>query len=115
MARANIDRALTVMGGLTIFLVWGVVMLYKGTLEAMLRGAWYGGFEDGTPIQKHYTGILPLDFPFRILMTMFAGISHLGFVSGYLMLAELVVMILVFNMVAIVESRRADGSSMLRL
>lgn len=115
MARLNLDSALTAMGGLTFLLIWGVIMVLKGTLMTMLRAAWNGGFANGYPLQKVYTGIFPVDLLFRFLMTMFAPLTHLGFLSGYLMLAELTVMILVFNMVALVESQRADRSSLLRL
>ncbi|KAK7739635.1 hypothetical protein SLS53_005602 [Cytospora paraplurivora] len=106
MARVKLDSALTAMGALTFLLIWGVIMVLKGTLATMLRAAWNGGFANGDPLQTVYTGILPVDFLFRFLMTMFAPLTHLGFLSGYLMLAELTVMILVFNMVAIVESQR---------
>jgi hypothetical protein len=115
MARSKLDSALTAMGGLTFLLIWGGVMVFKGTLMTMLRAAWKGGFADGRALQKVYTGIYPVDLLFRFLMTMFAPLTHLEFLSGYLMLAELTVMILVFNIVALVESQRADGSSMLRL
>ncbi|ROV93454.1 hypothetical protein VPNG_09629 [Cytospora leucostoma] len=114
MARVKLDSALTAMGALTFLLIWGVIMVLKGTLATMLRAAWNGGFANGDPLQTVYTGILPVDFLFRFLMTMFAPLTHLRFLSGYLMLAELTVMILVFNMVAIVESQRADRSSLLR-
>lgn len=114
MARLKLDTALTVMGAVTFLLIWGGIMVVKGTLMTMLTAAWRGAFLTGAPLQTVYTGILPVDFLFRFLMTMFAPLTHLGFISGYLMLAELTVMILVFNMIAIAESKRADGSSMLR-
>lgn len=115
MARSKLDNALTAMGSVTFLTIWGIIMVYKGTLMAMLTAAYNGYFAEDFPLQTIYTGFLPIDALLRFLMTMFAPLTHLQFFSGYLMLAELTVMILVFNIVAMVESYRAHQSSMLRL
>ena len=64
------ERGFLVLGAIGFTLLWPV-MLYNGTIVALLQAAWHGVYRDGQPLLRRYTYFPPLDFMISILVAFF--------------------------------------------
>lgn len=58
------------LSALGFALLWPV-MVYNGTLIALLRAAWNGAFADGRPLRTTYICFPPVDFAISVLVAFF--------------------------------------------
>jgi hypothetical protein len=80
------ERCFLALGIIGFTLLWPV-MIYDGTIWALLQVAWTGVYRDGRPLLRTYTWVPPFDFMIRVLVAFFDdtinGIDNAGW---YLML-----------------------------
>jgi hypothetical protein len=69
------------LASIAVVLLWGV-SFWNETVLALLVASWTGQFEDGTPFETKYTGLVVLDFPISLLVAFFfygTNGSHPGY------------------------------------
>ena len=114
MALPNLSPIFISLSAVGFFLLW-VVMGLNGALEALFETKASGVFPNGRPLKMSYSGIGPIDDLLLIIVVFFDGLNNLVDIAPYLMLLDLVSTLHVINMMTLVENRRTERSSWLRL
>ncbi|KAK8102440.1 hypothetical protein PG984_015586 [Apiospora sp. TS-2023a] len=101
----TVTSGFRVLGAIGFTLLWPV-MLYNGTLVALLQAAWTGAFRDGRPLLTTYTHFPPLDFMISILVAFFYDQIN-GLDDGaWLLMLDLVATLQAASLWVLVEANR---------
>jgi hypothetical protein len=114
MATSRLSPFLITLSASGFYLLW-VVMGLNGTIEALVHAKNTGFFPTGRPLTQTYTRIPPIDFVLVILVGFFDSLVNMHYTAPYLILLDLVATLYVINLMTLVEDRRAERSSWLRL
>ncbi len=87
------------------FTQW-VIMIFNGSFWAMLVTNYKGVFPSGIPVKTAWAGILPIDYVLGLLVVFFGAVNDMSDIGPFLMLADLVFALVVFNIMTVVEDRR---------
>jgi hypothetical protein len=95
-------------------LLWGV-MVYNGTLHALLLTAWKGLFPGGKQLRKSYTGLRPVDFVIAVPVAFFDDQINTADNGTWLMMLNFLTMLHTAALWVFVEAgRKGQTSTMIK-
>ncbi len=97
------EQGFLVIGVIGFLLLWPM-MLYNGTLFALLQAAWTGDFRDGQPLLTTYTRFPPLDFMISVLVAFFD--DQINVDGPWLLMLDLVATLQAASLWVLVEANR---------